>query len=1562
MDGGAACAAERPTADEMDAQRRETVVYQYLCRLEEAKRWLESCLGERLPPALELERSLRNGVVLARLGSLLAPDAAPPARIYDADQTRYKASGLHFRHTDNINFWRGAMETLGLPSIFYPETTDVYDGKNLPRVVYCLHALSLYLFHLGLAPQILDLDGQLRFTREELSSVRSELDRQGLQLPAFGGIADLLAGETTGQQAVSVTHGHTVWGLPAQRRPPRLRRGSSPAALRAAGRVNAAVRRGRPEETLRELRSPAARLPPVVPSAAPLYQRELRALQRRRPGEELGPEELFVAVEMLSAVALVNAALDAGDAGAVGDSLGAAAAAGLAEVRGENAQRYFEALLRLKESRGAGGFLCWNELQDCVGRVNMQARAEAEGQAAAVSIINAALRRDDPAETLRALLLPPARLHPVIRSDAAARYHYLLAAAQAGKPGLHPPPSRRYSSRSGPAPFPQAAGADAALTLDEIGQVVARANEDTEAAHGGEFEGHLPSSESESCFPPMSVSHFCPRFLTVHVGSVSSPPPVSLRVPRASEVLAVAAIERAVRAGGPEPALLRALGCPAVGLRGVQAAGAAGYQQRLTALLTGKRTPGRESPWVQHRLRDGSAFYLQLRTLEGSWAPPPAPAPVPPPAPLTRREIQGAVSAVAEGLGRRRLWAAQEELVVRLQARLRGCLVRRTFAARLRQLRARRWDAAVRIQSCWRGYRQRRAFGERLVFLRKNAAAVIRIQAWVRRWRVQRRYRERQRHFQKNVAAVVKIQARVRAWKAQSDYHLLLRAPHPPLRVVRRFAGRLSRGREERAELGRLQAELSRRVRANRALERDLDLLDVQIGLLVRSRATLQEVASQCRRLTRGNRERLAALLGPGRPEGLKSLTREKRHQLEAYQHLFYLLQTHPTYLARLIAQMPPTRASRLLEPVVFSLFNYACGRRDAYLLLQLFRAALQEEIRARVDRPRDIVTGNPPVIRLVVSFYRRGPGTGALRAILEGPVRDVLRDPAPAVRTDPVDVYKAWVNRTEAQTGKKSALPYDVGPDEALSHPEVRQQLDAAICSLVASASRFSAAITASADGIPYGMRYVAKVLRTSLAEKFPDAEAEIWKVVSHVLYYRFLNPAVVAPDAFDVVDLVAGGALTLDQRRHLGAVAQLLQRAASGQTWPGPSCSHLQPLNDFLTEGHHQFRKLVGRVCRVQEPEARFGVDEYAELVSVARPVVYLTAGELVNIHKLLLAHRDSVAPDPRDPLRGLLEDLGEVPSITALLGVAEETDGGQLDQLEISLTLTAKPADAVAAAAAEADTDQAAAGSLLLSAKQMLADVIEFQAGDTVPEVLALPPSQAQEDAHHRLQLRRREQELRTPGPRGRDLRPPLLTLQEKKRRLARDLRRLEGLGVLAPAEGYQGIVDEMAKDIRQQHGARQRVRMELAKLRAALRALEAKAAFHEEQLDYYGQYLRTCLGGLAASGGDRCPGKGKAPSPVRYTAMRLLDKGVLLGIEGLPPQQLRNVIFDIAPGVRAGQFEVSARFMGVEMEQFQLNYQDLLQLQYEGVAVMKLFHRATVNVNLLLFLLDRKFCKK
>lgn len=78
---------------------------------------------------------------------------------------------------------------------------------------------------------------------------------------------------------------------------------------------------------------------------------------------------------------------------------------------------------------------------------------------------------------------------------------------------------------------------------------------------------------------------------------------------------------------------------------------------------------------------------------------------------------------------------------------------------------------------------------------------------------------------------------------------------------------------------------------------------------------------------------------------GLKALSKESRGKLDAYQHLFYLLQTNPTYLAKLIFEMPQSKTTKFMESVIFSLFNYGSNAREEFLLLRLFKTALEEEI-----------------------------------------------------------------------------------------------------------------------------------------------------------------------------------------------------------------------------------------------------------------------------------------------------------------------------------------------------------------------------------------------------------------------------------------------------------------------------------------------------------------------------------------------------------------------------------------------------------------------------------------
>uniref|UniRef100_A0A8C5RT63 IQ motif containing GTPase activating protein 3 n=1 Tax=Laticauda laticaudata TaxID=8630 RepID=A0A8C5RT63_LATLA len=1515
MEGAHLGPLHRLTADEMDERRRQNVAYQYLCHLEEAKRWMEACLKEPLPPPTELEENLRNGVTLAKLAHFFAPDAFPLGKIYDRDQARFQACGLHFRHTDNINRWRDAMSHVGLPVIFHPETTDIYDKKNMPRVVYCIHALSLYLFRRGLAPQIQDLYGKVDFTDEEINHMKGELEKYGLHLPSFSKIGGILAKELSVDEAAvhaailainravemgivaetmaalgnpsamlvgvqeslgdpyqeelcrakgekaenaknrKIPDGEDIYDrcltqaeiqgsinwvnirsalemvddaleaqdpqtlyhllqdpilalkslrrenagwyldqLSADREEKALvRQGKSDeerAATQAVSHINASLRRGIVEETVRALANPEAQLPEVFPFAAQLYQRDLSALQRQHPQGKLAQEELFVAVEMLSAVALVNQALEDGDSRSFWRSL-LSSALGLSSVEESHAQR----TTNCQEVPQANTEVPhWdNSLSVCL-RPQVQSRPPSlVAEILAVRLVNEALQADCPEKTLRALLLPYAGLSDVMLPTA-KRYHFVLA-----------------------------------QRLRQKAQVGKRGG-------GGDVWGGAPSGSP-----------------TVALG--------------------LAAINQAIKEGNAAQTV-RVLRSPDVGLCGVVAECATAYQARFSALLAGHS----EALWVQHRLRDGSEYYFHLQSFEGSWEQPQPLALNT--AHLSREEIQGAITRVSATHDRQRLWQSRVWLVVRLQARMRGFLFRQYWAAQ-QQLLSQQVPAATQIQ-VGAGHLCREAAFPDPPRLNRAPSLDSSCDALSRR---------------------SLIQAFVRASKAREDYRML--GEEPPLSVIRRFAHLLEqsqRDSQEEMELLGLQEKLARGIRSNQQLESDLNLMDIKIGLLVKNRITLQEVVSHCKTLTKKNKEELSSRMDGSKENGLKALSKEKRKALEAYQHLFYHLQTQPVCLARLLMQMPPNKSTKFMESVVFSLYNYASSPREAYLLLQLFQRALQEEIASRVTQLREILTGNPTVIRMVVSFYRNARGQNALRQILAEPVQQVLHDRSLSIRTSPVEIYRGWINEMECQNGQKSHLPYNVTPQQALGHPEVQRRLDISLGHLLVLADKFLSAILSSVDKIPYGMRYMAKVLKATLTEKFPDAsKGEIYKVVGNLLYYRFMNPAVVAPDGFDVVDFSAGAPLHPDQRRNLASVAKILQHAAANQLFEGEN-SHLNVVNQYLEETHHKFRAFINAACLVPEPEERFNVDRYSELVAITKPVVYITVGELVKTHKLLLEHQHSLAPDPQDVLHKLLQDLGEVPTIASLIGKLWAPFG------------------------------RTASLPVLYCTKRMLVDVIQSQPGDSLAEILHSKAS---------------EEEVGGAVSRGTDCPagaqcPSRVPLEE-------------GQG---PFSVHWAALHS-PQDIRCQRHHRQCRRGQLAKLQQTLRGLASKRRFYREQVDYYQKYLRACLDNLAAA--DRYGARLKQ-AVLHYTAARLFEKGVLLEIEALPPNQLRNVIFDIIPSREAGKFQVKAKFMGVNMENFQLSYQDLLQLQYEGVAVMKMFDRAKINVNLLIFLLNKKFFKK
>ncbi|KAJ8124795.1 hypothetical protein O1611_g8845 [Lasiodiplodia mahajangana] len=162
----------------MDKQRQFLQAYEYLCHIGEAKEWIEDIIHRQIPPIVELEEALRDGVTLAEV-----VEALNPGRRYRI----FRNPRLQARHWDNVATFFRYLDEVEMPDLFRFELIDLYEKKNIPKVIYCIHALSWLLFRKGIVDfRIGNLVGQLEFEHHELEATQKGLDKLGVNMPSFG--------------------------------------------------------------------------------------------------------------------------------------------------------------------------------------------------------------------------------------------------------------------------------------------------------------------------------------------------------------------------------------------------------------------------------------------------------------------------------------------------------------------------------------------------------------------------------------------------------------------------------------------------------------------------------------------------------------------------------------------------------------------------------------------------------------------------------------------------------------------------------------------------------------------------------------------------------------------------------------------------------------------------------------------------------------------------------------------------------------------------------------------------------------------------------------------------------------------------------------------------------------------------------------------------------------------------------------------------------------------------------------------------------------------------------
>ncbi len=92
--------------------------------------------------------------------------------------------------------------------------------------------------------------------------------------------------------------------------------------------------------------------------------------------------------------------------------------------------------------------------------------------------------------------------------------------------------------------------------------------------------------------------------------------------------------------------------------------------------------------------------------------------------------------------------------------------------------------------------------------------------------------------------------------------------------------------------------------------------------------------------------------------------------QLESYQNLFYLLQTDPHYLARLVTLVQPDKMEQFLDTVILTLFGDAFSPREEYLILSLFNLAITQETKAN-SNVAELISMESVVPKMIITYNR---------------------------------------------------------------------------------------------------------------------------------------------------------------------------------------------------------------------------------------------------------------------------------------------------------------------------------------------------------------------------------------------------------------------------------------------------------------------------------------------------------------------------------------------------------------------------------------------------------------
>ncbi|KAG0245944.1 glyceraldehyde-3-phosphate dehydrogenase 1 [Mortierella sp. GBA43] len=720
--------------------------------------------------------------------------------------------------------------------------------------------------------------------------------------------------------------------------------------------------------------------------------------------------------------------------------------------------------------------------------------------------------------------------------------------------------------------------------------------------------------------------------------------------------------------------------------------------------------------------------------------------------------------------------------------------------------------------------------------------------------------------------------------------------------------------------LRELKTKISTQSKKNFVLERDVRYLDSRIALLIQNRMAIAE-----------QREVAEHLEEADSSDGLFPDDRK----LQSYGNLFFLLQTEPRHIATLCRLVSLTEIDTLLQTVMFTLYGNQYESREEHLLLTMFQSVLSAQFETSTEFG-SLLRANTPVSRMMTTYTRRGPGQSYLKTVLSERINNLIEHKDLNLEVNPLKVYEQMINQIEEDTGSlPPELPRGVPPEVAAANKDVQAIIQPRLGMLMEIANLFLDTILESLDQAPYGIRWICKQIRSLTKRKYPDAtDFSICSLIGGFFFLRFINPAIVTPQAYMLVD----GLPSKHPRRTLTLIAKMLQNLANKPTYAKEA--YMITLNPFVENNKTRINKFLNDLCEVGDFYESLEMDQYMAL-SKKEINLNITLNELFNTHHLLSQHRDTLAPQEKNHLRICLNELGSAPSQVP-----------RKENKTIVLPLFSRWETPI----------QDLHSTFLQETNITQADIMYMETKSILVQLIRSIPGIAD----------KRPLDLMKIAETAATTKDAILV--RKGIKVKEMLIELEAQGVVD--DHFTFMTEEVTEELRHLGNLREKVNEEAGNLESVYKTIGDHNNYLRSQLDSYKAYLQNVrmqsgggngpgqgsgVGVVTVGGKEAKKGKQQVLGPFKFTHHQLEKDGVIAE-SNVPENRRSNIFFNITSPI-PGTFIIALHYKGRDKAilEMDLKLDDLLEKQQDQVQLLDLEY-VHFNVNKILALLTKTFIKR